>query len=87
MTGRPKFAGAHEHRLLAVLFTFPPSPSLPSQFSDKSYATDRRPHIVIADFHHGLLGTLTFPAALGLLAIIGGVGSVGLAIAARSRRK
>ena len=23
MTGRPKFAGAHEDRLLAVLFTFP----------------------------------------------------------------
>ena len=36
---------------------------------------------------HPVTGTLTFTTALGLIAIGGGVGSVGLAIGARSTRK
>ena len=36
---------------------------------------------------HPVLGTLTFATALGLIAIVGGVGSVGLAIGARRSRK
>ena len=36
---------------------------------------------------HPVLGTLTFTTALGLVAIVGGVGSVGLAIGARRRNK
>ena len=36
---------------------------------------------------HPVLGTLTFTTALGLVAIVGGVGSVGLAIGARRSRK